>query len=57
MPTDIISAEYKLRNRDLINEVTYDLYRINDMMGSMPPNVARAVLGSFFGKLREIGIR
>lgn len=57
MPEDIVSADYRRKNRDLINEVTYDLYRVNDMMENMPPTLARSILASFFGKIQEIGIR
>jgi len=57
MPIDIVSNDYRIRNKNLITEMTYDLYRINDMMGSMPPKLARAVLASFFGKVMELGIR
>jgi hypothetical protein len=57
MPENIVSKDYRLKNRDLINEVTYDIYRIDEMMNSIPPTLARAILASFFGKIQEIGIR
>lgn len=57
MPESIVSKDYRLKNRDLINEVTYDIYRIDEMMNSIPPTLARAILASFFGKIQEIGVR
>lgn len=57
MPKDIISVEYHERNRDLMDRITFDLYRLNDKLGAYPPKIARAILGSVFGSIKDIGVR
>lgn len=57
MPRDIISDEYYDRNRELLDRVTYDVYRLDQRLGSLPPNIARVVIGSIFGAVKDIGIR
>lgn len=57
MPKDIISDEYYTRNRELMDRITYDMYRLHSNLGSFPPKIARAVMGSVFGSIKDIGLR
>lgn len=57
MPKDIVSDDYYRRNQDLLERITYDIYRLNENLGSVPPNVARVIIGATFGAIKDIGIR
>jgi hypothetical protein len=57
MPKDIISDDYYIRNKDLMDRITYDIYRLNENLGSLPPRIAKVIIGSTFGAIKDIGVR
>lgn len=52
-----VSEEYRIRNSDLIESVTYDLYRLHDQNGRLDTDLARVILVNFFTSLSKIGVR
>lgn len=57
MPKDIISEDYWARNQDLLEEITYDLFRLHENTNAYPPAMARVIIGTIFGKIRSFGLR
>lgn len=53
----VVSDEYRSRNSELIESVTYDLYRLHDQNGRLDIDLSRAILSNFFTSLSKIGVK
>lgn len=57
VPLSSVSSDYRRRNGELIESVTYDIYRLHDQNGRFDIDLARVILTSFFTSLMKIGVR
>lgn len=53
----VVSNEYRQRNLELIESVTYDLYRLHDQNGRLDIDLSRVILTGFFTSLSKIGVK
>ena len=44
IPASIVSEEFVLNNKQFINSITFEAYRICDMDGNMSVNIMRKIL-------------
>lgn len=53
----VVSDEYRMRNSELIESVTYDLFRLHDQNGRLDTDLSRVILTNFFTSLSKIGLK
>jgi hypothetical protein len=54
---DTVSGEKYHSNLNLIQEITYELYRTNELDGNLPPTLAAKTLTAFFEGIKLNGLR
>lgn len=57
IPKYTISDEYRVKNAELIESITYDLYRIHDQNGRLDATLATYILSNIFTSLVKVGVR
>lgn len=57
IPLSIVSQEYRGRNRELLEAMTFDIYRLDSMQGVYDPSYSAILLRNIFVSIQKIGIR
>lgn len=56
-PQSIVSDEYYSKNQELFEAITYDMFKYNEMSGTLNPKLASITLQNMFSNILNFGLR